>query len=68
MLGTGKPIMPNGHARSTPSRTCYLPLSEGRGGVDVGAWLRDLGLGRYEPAFRANDVDGEDLRADEVVE
>lgn len=26
--------------------------------MDVGAWLRALGLGQYEPAFRDNDVDG----------
>jgi hypothetical protein len=25
--------------------------------VDVGAWLRGLGLGQYEQAFRDNDVD-----------
>ena len=25
--------------------------------MDVGAWLRGLGLGQYEPAFRENDVD-----------
>ena len=25
--------------------------------MDVGAWLRGLGLGRYEGAFRDNDVD-----------
>ena len=24
---------------------------------DVGAWLRGLGLGEYEAAFRDNDVD-----------
>jgi SAM (Sterile alpha motif) domain-containing protein len=29
--------------------------------VDVGAWLRDLGLGRYEPAFRDNAIDAEIL-------
>jgi class 3 adenylate cyclase len=29
--------------------------------VDVGAWLRDLGLGHYEPAFRANEIDAEIL-------
>jgi class 3 adenylate cyclase/predicted ATPase len=29
--------------------------------VDVGAWLRDLGLGRYEPAFRDNEIDAEIL-------
>src|SRR3954468_7207973 len=26
-------------------------------GVDVGAWLRGLGLGQYERAFRDNDFD-----------
>jgi class 3 adenylate cyclase/pimeloyl-ACP methyl ester carboxylesterase len=26
-------------------------------GVDVGGWLRDLGLGQYEQAFRDNDID-----------
>ncbi len=25
--------------------------------IDVGAWLRDLGLGQYEAAFRENNVD-----------
>ena len=25
--------------------------------MDVAAWLRGLGLGRYEQAFRENDVD-----------
>ncbi len=29
--------------------------------MDVGAWLRDLGLGRYEPAFRGNEIDAEVL-------
>jgi len=24
--------------------------------IDVGAWLRDLGLGQYEAAFRDNEV------------
>ena len=27
--------------------------------VDVGSWLRSLGLERYETAFRENDVDTE---------
>ena len=30
---------------------------------DVEAWLKDLGLAVYVPAFRDNDVDGEVLRA-----
>ena len=29
--------------------------------MDVGAWLRGLGLGQYEQAFRDNDVDAEVL-------
>ena len=29
--------------------------------MDVGAWLRGLGLGQYEPAFRENDVDADVL-------
>src|SRR3954453_23516719 len=28
-------------------------------GMDVGAWLRGLGLGQYEQAFRDNDVDAD---------
>ena len=37
--------------------------------MDVGTWLRDLGLGQYEQAFRENDIDGEvlaDLTADDL--
>ena len=30
--------------------------------MDVAAWLQSLGLGRYVPAFRDNDVDAEVLR------
>ena len=29
--------------------------------MDVAAWLQDLGLERYVPAFRDNDIDGEVL-------
>src|SRR3954463_6781154 len=29
--------------------------------MDVGAWLKRLGLERYEAAFRENDVDGDVL-------
>jgi hypothetical protein len=25
--------------------------------MDIGGWLRNLGLERYEAAFRANDID-----------
>ena len=39
--------------------------------MDVGAWLRGLGLGQYEPAFRDNDIDAEvlpELAADDLSE
>ena len=29
--------------------------------MDIAAWLRGLGLDQYLPAFRANDIDREDL-------
>src|ERR1039458_9390374 len=29
--------------------------------MDVGAWLRGLGLGQYETAFRENKIDGDVL-------
>jgi hypothetical protein len=29
--------------------------------MDIGAWLRGLGLERYEQAFRDNAIDGEIL-------
>ena len=29
--------------------------------MDVGEWLRGLGLGQYETAFRENEIDGEVL-------
>jgi class 3 adenylate cyclase/predicted ATPase len=38
--------------------------------MDVAAWLRGLGLERYAPAFRDNDVDGEvllELTADDLI-
>ena len=37
--------------------------------MDVGAWLRGLGLGQYEQAFRDNDIDAEvlpELTADDL--
>ena len=39
--------------------------------MDVGAWLRGLGLGRYEQAFRDNEIDAEvlaELTADDLRE
>ena len=38
--------------------------------MDVAAWLHGLGLGQYEEAFRANDIDAEvllDLTAEDLV-
>jgi hypothetical protein len=29
--------------------------------VNVAAWLRELGLERYEPAFHENEIDWEDV-------
>jgi class 3 adenylate cyclase len=31
--------------------------------LDIAGWLRELGLERYEPAFRENDIDGDVLRS-----
>jgi hypothetical protein len=30
--------------------------------MDIGAWLRELGLGQYEAAFRDNEIDDTVLR------
>src|SRR3954463_6613060 len=38
--------------------------------MDVGTWLRGLGLGQYEQTFRDNDVDAEvlpELTADDLI-
>ena len=38
--------------------------------MDVAGWLRDLGLGQYEAAFRENDIDAEilaDLTSEDLV-
>jgi hypothetical protein len=38
--------------------------------MDVSAWLGNLGLGRYEQAFRENDIDAEvlaDLTAEDLI-
>src|SRR5262252_10837812 len=36
----------------------FLDLERGRGGfMDVGEWLRNLGLGKYEPEFIENAID-----------
>jgi hypothetical protein len=36
--------------------------SKGSVTINVGAWLRDLGLGQYEAAFRDNEIDDTVLR------
>jgi hypothetical protein len=38
-----------------------IRLRLGEANVDVGAWLRTLGLGWYEAAFRENEIDAEVL-------
>ena len=38
--------------------------------MNIGAWLQSLGLARYEPAFRENDIDAEvlpRLTADDLI-
>ena len=38
--------------------------------MDIGGWLRKLGLEQYEPAFRENDVDAEvlaELTVDDLI-
>ena len=36
----------------------FLHLERGRGGfMEVGEWLRNLGLGKYEPEFIENAID-----------
>ena len=40
------------------------------GAMNIGAWLRGLGLERYEPVFRDNDIDAEvlpELTADDLI-
>src|SRR5215210_1556992 len=47
------------------------PAAEGRPVMDVAAWLRGLGLGRYEAAFRDNDIGADvlpELTADDLRE
>src|SRR5215467_9206087 len=45
-------------------RGCNVPAAcrFGATPMDVAEWLRGLGLERYAPAFRANDIDEEVLR------
>src|SRR5262252_3512033 len=37
-------------------------VTAGEASLDIVVWLGGLGLEQYEPAFRANDIDGEVLR------
>ena len=46
-------------ARGNSESACQR-LFSGRP-VDVGAWLKNLGLGQYEAAFRDNAIDGDVL-------
>ena len=39
----------------------YRRPEHGIGIMDVGAWLRSLGLAQYEALFRQNDIDAEVL-------
>src|SRR4051794_3771792 len=64
--GSGKALLRcRSMTRSLAARDILRPSRRARpiGGtrVDVGAWLRGLGLAQYEPAFRDNDVDAEVL-------
>ena len=36
-------------------------MKQGFAVMEIGAWLRSLGLERYEPAFRDNEIDWEAL-------
>ncbi len=39
--------------------------------MEIGVWLRGLGLEQYEPAFRDNDIDAEvlpELTANDLIE
>src|SRR5713101_7570903 len=47
-------------ARSYPGKNvghCTRPHHWRVSAMDVGDWLRKLGLEQYEPAFRANEID-----------
>ena len=65
-MGRGRRHSRPGHGHVGPAR---LGIDCGYGGerpieksgVDVGAWLRELGLGQYEQAFNDNAIDGEVL-------
>jgi class 3 adenylate cyclase len=50
---------------AVPASTCYYfgmaSTLASRIAVDIAAWLRELGLERYEPVFRDNEIDWEVL-------
>jgi hypothetical protein len=51
--------MPVIRGRRNPTRLIPVGISEGCGPddtMDVGGWLRGLGLERYEQAFRENEI------------
>ena len=54
----------NGWVASNPShsgsfcKAIIIPMGDA---VDIAAWLRELGLERYEPVFRDNEIDAEVL-------
>jgi hypothetical protein len=47
---------PSGYSRESV-RHCDRPCHWRVSAMDVGDWLRKLGLEQYEPAFRANEID-----------
>ena len=55
VLSEGAPIRDMSNERELPS----LRAEDRR--MDIEAWLQGLGLGRYVPAFRDNEIDGEVL-------
>src|SRR5262249_1487323 len=51
-------------ARGDTPVVCFIsvvPACDQSPSMDVGRWLRDLGLGRYEATFVANAIDGDVL-------
>ncbi len=47
-----------GNVLDTTARACTICTMTSKGmTIDVGDWLRGLGLGQYEPSFRENEID-----------
>ena len=44
-----------------PFRTNVLDTPVGNATMDIGGWLRGLGFGQYEAAFRESEIDAEVL-------